>query len=299
MNLLNSRQGGSESLGHLFLVGGGEDRRGDMRVLERYVDLCGGLDCSIAILTSASTIPEEMWRMYDAAFSDLGVRRRFSIIAENRIQADDRDSARKVIDADGIFMTGGDQKRLVDVLGGTRIHGAMARAFRQHAACIGGTSAGASAIARHMLAYGTKEKLPDKHTACLETGLGFLKHVVIDQHFSERQRLARLLLVIAKDPELIGVGVDEDTALIIGADSRVEVIGAGAVTLLDGRKMDSNADEIDSQERLELVNVILHLLPAGSRYDIEQMVSAGGGSPARDALLDALQLTTRTSHETT
>src|SRR5690606_641357 len=129
---------------------------------------------------------------------------------------------------DGIFMTGGSQHRLVEILGGTGVHAAMQRVFTEYGVCIGGTSAGASAIARHMLANGTKEILPDKHTARLDTGLGFLPHVAIDQHFSERQRLARLLSAIAQKPELIGVGVDEDTALVVGPNGHVEVLGAGA-----------------------------------------------------------------------
>src|SRR5690606_21125924 len=194
---------------------------------------------SIAVLTSASTKPDDMWDMYGEAFGELGVRRCFPIAAESRDEADDSERARRIFDADGIFMSGGTQKRLVEILGGTRIHDAMRRAFVQRAACIGGTSAGASAMARHMLERGTKDKLPVKHTSRLESGLDFLQNVVIDQHFSERQRLARLLSAIAKYPDLIGVGIDEDTALIVSGSGHMEVVGAGAVTLLDGRHMSS------------------------------------------------------------
>lgn len=288
----------NERCGHLFIIGGGEERCGDMPVLERYVELCGGPSSSIAVLTSASTIPDKMWEMYDTAFSELGVRHHFHIHAESRAQANEQDRAQKIYEADGIFMTGGDQKRLVEVLGDTQIHDVMRRAFKDNGACIGGTSAGASAIAYHMLADGKKEKLPDKHTARLDKGLAFLQQVTIDQHFSERQRLARLLSVIAQYPELIGVGIDEDTALIISERGGVEVIGAGAVTLLDGRHMHSNIAQADSQEHLELINVILHLLPAGSRYDIEQAVSASTSSPGKKELIEVLRLVTRIHHET-
>lgn len=281
-----------ERFGHLFIIGGGEERRGDMQVLERFVELCGGKGSSIAVLTSASTISDKMWQMYDTAFSELGVRHHFPIHAESRDQANDPDLAQKLNEADGIFMTGGDQKRLVEIIGDTQIHDAMRRAFKKNAACIGGTSAGASAIARHMLADGKKEKLPDKHTARIDLGLSFLDQVTIDQHFSERQRLARLLSVIAQHPELIGVGIDEDTALIISGRGDVEVIGAGAVTLLDGRQMQSNIAEADNQEHLELINVILHLLPAGNRYDIEQAASASTSSPRKKELIEVLRLVT-------
>ena len=282
----------SERCGHLFIIGGGEERRGDMPVLERFVELCGGPDSSIAVLTSASKIPEEMWEMYDTAFKELGVRYHFPIHAESRVQANERDRAQRLSEADGIFMTGGSQKRLVDIIGDTQIHDAMRQAFKHNAACIGGTSAGASAIACRMLAEGKKEKLPDKHIAQLDRGLAFLQHVTIDQHFSERQRLARLLSAIAQYPELIGMGIDEDTALIIDECGSVEVIGAGAVTLLDGRHMQSNITEASRQEHLELINVVLHLLPTGNRYDIDQAVSASTSSLRKKELLEVLRLVT-------
>ena len=284
--------------GSLFIIGGGEERCGNMDVLERYVALCGGTDSSIAVLTSASTIPDEMWKIYDNAFRELGVRRYFPVHAESRDQSNQPSRAQQLYEADGIFMTGGDQKRLVETLGNTQIHKAMQHAFRENGACIGGTSAGASAMAYHMLADGTSEKLPDKHTARLDTGLAFLQQVTIDQHFSQRQRLARLLSVIAQHPELIGVGIDEDTALIITKKGSVEVIGSGAVTLLDGRQMLSNIAEAGSQEHLALINVILHLLPAGSRYDVEQAISASASSPGTKAFMEVLGLVTRIYHET-
>lgn len=287
----------SERPGHLFIIGGGEDRQDDMSILARYVELCGGEGCSIAVLTSASSIPHMMWEKYEASFGELGVRRHFHVAAGSRDEANDNECAQKVRDADGIFMSGGDQKRLVEIVGSTRIHAAMRYAFSQHAACIGGTSAGASAMARHMLAYGTNDKLPDKRTAQLESGLGFLPYVAIDQHFSERHRLARLLSVVAQQPDLIGLGIDEDTALIIGGSGHAEVVGNGAVTLLDGQHMASNIGEADGQDTLELINVVLHLVPANRRYAIGQ--TASGSSPAKEALIDVLRRASRMDHETT
>ena len=287
----------SERCGSLFIIGGGEERCGNMDVLARYVELCGGPNSSIAVLTSASTIPDKMWEIYDNAFSELGVTHHFPIHAETRDQANEPGIAQRLYDADGIFMTGGDQKRLVETLGNTQIHKAMQQAFRENGACIGGTSAGASAMAYHMLADGKSEKLPDKHTARLDTGLAFLQQVTIDQHFSQRQRLARLLSVIAQRPDLIGVGIDEDTALIITKKGSLEVIGSGAVTLLDGRHMLSNIAEAGSQEHLELINVMLHLLPAGNRYDVEQADAAPSTRAGTKALMEVLRLVTRIYNE--
>lgn len=297
MSSINHSDLKSERCGSLFIVGGGEERCGDMDVLARYVEQCGGTDSSIAVLTSASTIPDEMWEIYDNAFRELGVRQFFPVHADSREQANEPSRAQQLYKADGIFMTGGDQKRLVETLSDTQIHKAMQQAFRENGACIGGTSAGASAMAYHMLADGKSEKLPDKHTARIDTGLAFLQQVTIDQHFSQRQRLARLLSVIAQHPELIGVGIDEDTALIITKRGSVEVIGSGAVTILDGRHMLSNIAEASSHEHLELVNVMLHLLPAGSRYELEQADAASASRPGTKELTEVLRLVTRIYNE--
>jgi cyanophycinase len=127
-----------------------------------------------------------------------------------------------VADADGIFMTGGDQKRLLAIIGGTALDAEMHTALKVRGACIGGTSAGASAMSGHMLAQGKTDLLPEKGAVSLGAGLGFLHRVVIDQHFSERQRLSRLLSVVAQNPYLQGIGIDEDTALVVerGAASK-------------------------------------------------------------------------------
>lgn len=252
--------------GHLVIVGGREDRRDDMNVLTRFVELCGGAASTIVVLTAATALPGEAWNVYDRAFGELGVSNRIHMPISSRGEADHPAYMEKILAADGVFMTGGEQKRLLALVGASGIESAMHRAFRERGACIGGTSAGASAMSAQMLANGSRDKLPDRNTAQLANGLGFLPGAVIDQHFSERQRLARLLSAIVQHPGLIGVGIDEDTALVIQSDGRFEVVGAGAVTLLDGRQMTSNLSKASAQEHLELINVKLHLLPAGASY---------------------------------
>jgi cyanophycinase len=253
--------------GHLFIIGGAEDREDDKVVLARFVELAGGESARIAVLTAASNHHEEMWGMYDQAFGDLGVSERAEIFIGNREDANDESLAQAIYEADATFMTGGDQKRLMSLIGGTRIDRAMHRALRERGACIGGTSAGASAMSEHMLYDGgNRDVLPTKGTVQISAGLGFMRRVVIDQHFSERQRLGRLLSVVAQNPYLLGAGIDENTALIVEPGLGLEVIGEGAVTILDGREMLSNFLDVDRHERLELTNVKLHLLPAGARY---------------------------------
>jgi cyanophycinase len=253
--------------GHLVIIGGGEDRERDKEILTQFVELAGGRSARIVVLTAASKIQREMWGIYDKAFGALNVKSRKHLAIRSRKEASDPKMADEILSADGIFMTGGDQKRLLAMIGGTLVDSAMHRVFKQHGACIAGTSAGASALSEHMLASSTRgDAPPAKGDTYLAAGLGFLQRVVIDQHFSERHRLGRLLGIVAQNPYLLGIGIDEDTALVVENGAGFEVIGNGAITLIDGREMLSNFLDADERERLELINVKVHLLPAGARY---------------------------------
>ncbi|MCE3607873.1 cyanophycinase [Massilia sp. P8910] len=269
----------------LLIIGGGEDREDDMQILERFIALCGGPDKRIVVLTAATRVPERVWAIYDAAFCAMNVDKRKPVHVASRLDADDAATAADVAQADGIFMTGGDQKRLLALIGGTKLdealHAALARG-----ACIAGTSAGASAMSAHMLADGKADLHPEKGTVSLGAGIGFVQRVVIDQHFSQRQRLARLLTVVAQNPYLLGVGIDEDTALLIEAGGGIEILGAGAVTVIDGRHMVSNVADIGNRKVPEMVDVRLHLLPSGSHY------GGPGDTATPDALSDFLKIVT-------
>lgn len=258
----------ARSHGHLVIIGGHEDRKNDMQILSRFVELSGGADARIVVISAASTVGDEMWEMYDRAFGELGVTRRVHLELASRHDANDEEHIRDVLDATGIFMTGGDQKRLLAIIGGTALDAEMHAALKLRGACIGGTSAGASAMSGHMLAQGRVELHPEKGSVSLGAGLGFLHKVVIDQHFSERQRLSRLLSVVAQNPYLQGIGIDEDTALVVERGVGIEVLGEGAVTIVDGRHMSTNVADIANRETPELIDVRLHLLPSGSKYSL-------------------------------
>lgn len=280
--------------GRLLIIGGGEDRKRDKTILARFVELSGGRNARIAVLTAASSRPQEMWEMYDEAFGELGVSNHYHVSISNRRDAADPAVVEQVYTADGVFMTGGDQKRLLVAIGGTATDSAMHRAFRERGTCVAGTSAGASAMSEHMLAAGGTGRLPAKGDSSVAAGLGFLRRVVIDQHFSERQRLGRLLGVIAQNPYLLGAGIDENTALLVEKGAGFEVIGEGAVTLIDGRQMLSNFLDIEDDDRIELVNVHLHLLPAGSRHYLRD----GDGRAVPDVLREAVAAITSVSNVT-
>jgi cyanophycinase len=283
--------------GHLVIIGGGEDRKHDKTILCRFIELAGGKDAKIVVITAASKIANEMWEVYDKAFGDLGVANRMHVHLGSRADANKPELVRAVEEADGIFMTGGDQKRLLAIIGGTQIDEAMHSALKLHGACIGGTSAGASAMSGHMLAEGHVELQPELGSVALGAGLGLLHRVVIDQHFSERHRLARLLTLVAQNPYLHGIGIDENTALVVKRGSGIEVIGDGAVTVLDGRNMISNVIDTENRATPELIDVRLHLLPSGSRYALPK--AEGGECMAEDVedapapLLDFVRIVTK------
>jgi len=255
---------GERRAGHLVIIGGNEDRDNDKRVLRRFVQLTGKDDPKIVVLSAAGA--GAAWEVYDRAFADLGVQQHLSLELASREAANDPKAADRLLSADGIFITGDDQKRLLAVIGGTAVHQALHKAFERLGLCIAGTSAGAAALSQHMMQGNAAPNGTPPLTHSLAAGLGLLQRVLIDQHFSERRRLGRLLAVVAQNPTLMGIGIDEDTALVVEPSGGLEVVGDGAVTLIDGRQMSSNFLTGHEGETLELVDVKLHLLPAGARY---------------------------------
>lgn len=276
--------------GHLVIIGGGEDRTGGKQILKRFIELSGGEKSRIAVLTAASTEPDEVWKVYDRAFGELGIRERIEVAIPSREAADGDPALETLKGVDAVFITGGDQKRLLALLGGTKLDFALHDAFTTRGICIGGTSAGASAMSEHMLAEGkADDHHPHKGMALLAAGFGFLPRVIVDQHFSQRRRLVRLLSAVAQNPYLLGAGIDEDTALVIRRNSGIEVVGEGAVTLVDGRHMISNILEVDQDEHLEMLNVRLHLLPAGCTYYQEEH-KGKDARPLPEPLMEAIAI---------
>jgi cyanophycinase len=274
--------------GHLVVIGGNEDRERDKRVLRRFVELSGRDDPCIVVVMSAADEAAGTWPLYDRAFAELGVGRRSALVLARREEADDPALLAPLREADGIFLCGTDPRRLLALVGGTQLDDALHQSFAQRGACVAGTSAGASALSQHLMleapagAVSAPPAAPGQPVG-LGVGLGFLHRAVIDQHFSERQRLASLLQVVAQNPAVLGVGIDEDTALVIPPDGGIEVVGDGAVTVIDGRRMSSIVLPGRAGQLMELIDVKLHLLPAGARYD-------GEGRPARRRRRDPLDL---------
>ncbi|MGH2513739.1 MAG: cyanophycinase, partial [Candidatus Limnocylindrales bacterium] len=243
--------------GSVIVIGGAEDKVRDRVILHRFVELAGGRQAKIAVISTASSLGQEAGERYRAVFGELGVRTVRPIHAVTRQQADEEAAARAVRDASGIFLTGGNQLRLSSTLGGTRLADEIMDRF-QAGAVVAGTSAGASAMSSHMIAFGASGATPKLRMAQIAAGLGVLPGVIIDQHFQQRNRLGRLLSLIAQNPSLLGLGVDEDTAGVVGPDHVMEVIGRGSITIIDGTKSETDAWEIGGHRPLMISGVVLH-----------------------------------------
>src|SRR6188768_3473392 len=245
--------------GTVIVIGGAEDKVRDRLILGRFIALAGGRDARIAVISTASSMGPEAGERYRAIFTELGAASVAPLHAMTRAQANDEHIARQVRDATGVFMTGGNQLRLSSMIGGTRLADAIMTRF-QAGSVVAGTSAGASAVSSHMIAFGASGATPKHRMAQIAAGLGLLPGVIVDQHFQQRNRLGRLL----------GLGVDEDTAGVVGPDQVMEVIGRGSITVVDGSASETDAWEIRGHRPLMISGVVLHSLPAGYRFDLRR-----------------------------
>ncbi len=251
----------ARSLGTLLAIGGGEDRSGDRVILRRFVDLAGGPSARVVLVGTATTVPGEVEAGYRKAFAGLVDNLEFLPIG-SREEANDAAALKALSEAAGIFFTGGDQMRIAQILRGSRADMCFHEAFLG-GAVVGGTSAGAAMMSATMIVSGS-ETVPTTEAVRLEPGLGLVSGVIIDMHFAERGRLARLLGAVAQYPHELGVGIDEDTALVLKGN-RCEVIGSGAATIVDAATATSEPTESGP---VGLVDVALHVLPAGFSFDL-------------------------------
>jgi cyanophycinase len=268
ISLLASVQAQSKSNGKLLIIGGAEDRQNERVILKKFIDLSGGSKARLKFILAASSDPASVWSSYSSAFNGLDATNIEPIALLSREDAYKPEVVANILAADGIFITGGDQSRLMAELWETPAFQAVHQVFHVNGICIAGTSAGAAVMSRQMIAQGQAPIITEKDVVSFDIGLGLVTMAIIDQHFSQRRRLTRLLSALAQRPDLLGVGIDENTGLIITVNESIEVIGDGSVTILDGREMISNYDDIAAQEKLELLGIKMHLLPSGTRYDL-------------------------------
>ena len=260
------------SRGFIIPIGG---RIGDSDILAHFVALCGGRQGRIAILPTASSDPDT-GRDYEKLFLKMGAREAKAVAIERRSDADDQDFLEVLERADGVFLTGGNQLKLSTTLGGTPVAKLIRRrnAAGQHVA---GTSAGAAFLSEHMIAFGEEGASPRAGSVTLSPGLGLTNRVVIDQHFRQRDRLGRLLTALAYNPFAVGLGLDEDTAAFIGPDETVEILGSGAVTIVDPSEIEfSSMDQATRDEPVCLLGVRLHILIRGAAFNLHTRIASPG-----------------------
>ena len=250
-----------------MVIGGAEDKLGERVILSRFVELAGGKQARIAVISTASSLGDAATDLYRHIFGRLGGAQVIGLRPETREEANDPRIIEALESATGIFMTGGNQLRLSSVIGGTKLGAAILEAHGR-GVVVAGTSAGASAVATHMMAFGSSGATPKHRMAHVSVGLGLLVNVVVDQHFEQRTRLGRLLAVVAQSPSLIGLGLDEDTAAIIDANDVLEVVGRGSVTIVDGSNVITDAHQTAGHKPMMVSNARLHSLPAGYRFDL-------------------------------
>lgn len=273
--------------GALYVIGGAEDKLKRRTVLRHFVQACGP-DAMIAVIPTASSLGPEIVDIYSALFERLGASRVVGLRPESREDANDPALAATLASVDGIFMTGGNQLKLSAIVNATAFGDAIKAAHRR-GAVVGGTSAGASVQSSHMVAFGTGGATPKQRMTQLASGLGLVPSCVIDQHFAQRNRYGRLLMLVAQSPDLLGIGIDEDTAAVVTQDSRLDVIGRGSVTIVDGHEMVSDAHEAKRAAPLLVSGARLHVLPAGAAFDLTQRTLVSTGTQLDPAVAEELR----------
>jgi cyanophycinase len=257
--------------GTLIIIGGGERKDEERTVLKEVAKRAG--TGKLVVVTVATEKPEETWEEYRQIFRELGVRRIEHLDVRLREQAKEKDRVETVKGAAVVFFTGGDQLKITSQLGDSAVYQTVEEIYA-NGGTIAGTSAGASVMSETMLIAGNGEESHQVGKLLgMAPGLGLIQNVVIDQHFAQRGRLGRLLGAIAQNPRQIGLGLDENTAVVVHGQKSFEVIGAGAVYVLDGSGSSySNLGETDQEREktMSVFDVKLHVLSEGNRFNLQE-----------------------------
>jgi cyanophycinase len=268
--------------GILLVVGGHEDKTGvnekkvqeddhnPLEILETFKNLIGDTDCRIEVVTTASAEAEESFEDYQKAFAKLGINQIGHIHHDRRSDAlNDAELIERVNQANAVYFSGGDQLKLTSVYGGTDFLWTLKQRYTYNNLVLGGTSAGAMAFSTPMIYAGSKEVQQIAGKIKVTTGLEFLKDVCIDTHFVDRSRFIRMAQVVVTNPTCIGIGLEEDTALIVRNGTDAEVIGSGTIIVIEGFKItDSNILDYGQNKRISIQDLNVKLLSKGDFYTI-------------------------------
>ena len=261
--------------GLIIPIGGAEEKLSNPEILNRFVEVCGGKPGRIAIIPTASEL-EDTGRNYEKLFRRLGVNHARVLSILTREDCSLPEHLEYIEKADGVFMTGGNQLRLSTTLGGTDVS-QLIRRRNAEGMHVAGTSAGAAFMPEHMIAGGLEGSTPSPAKVTMAPGLGLTNNFIIDQHFRERDRLGRLLTALAYNPFAVGIGLDEDTAAFIQPGDSLEVVGSGGITVIDPTDISySSMDKAKRGDPVCLIDVKLHILVSGGRFDIQTRTAIPG-----------------------
>jgi len=268
--------------GILIPIGGNEDKGIETSeiyhlefieegILSRVVKESGGTNSSIIIIPTASSIPVEVGENYLQAFGKLGCTNLHVMDIRKRSQSEEQDNIDLIKNADCIMFSGGDQSKITQKIGGTTIHTILLDRFKKERIVIAGTSAGAMCMSKEMITGGGIKEAFTKGAVGMGVGMSFIPNLIIDSHFIRRGRFGRLAEAVAKFPKLLGIGLAEDTGLVIKNCNEVEVIGSGMVILFDPRKLKHNNEKrVDIGSPMSLTNLKTHILANGDRFNIKK-----------------------------
>ena len=272
--------------GKLIAIGGAEDKgtnleTGDIHrnnlnffelgILRRLVEEAGGLSAKIEIITTASMIPYEVGEIYLNAFGKIGCTNVNVMHIRNRKDAQEQEFIKRIRDCDAVMFSGGNQLRLSATLGGSAFLQIIKQRYQDEEFIIAGTSAGAMGMSHTMIYEGNATRAHLKGEVKITTGLGFINTLIIDSHFEKRGRFGRLTQAVAGNPGCIGIGLCEDTAMLISGGNRMEAIGSGLVVIIDGHGIrHSNFADISDGNPVSIENLIVHFCEKGNGYLINE-----------------------------
>ncbi len=272
-------------VGKLIAIGGNEDKGSEsepndeqknnlnffeLQILSRILnEIKGHKESKIEVITSASSIPEEVGDAYIQAFAKLGDHHVKLMHIRNREDTKNPEFIDRIKSCDGVMFTGGNQLRLSTIFGGTEILETLHHRYMHEKFIIAGTSAGAMAMPNTMIYQGSSSSALLKGEVKITTGLGFIKNVIIDSHFDKRGRFGRVAQAVAANPSCIGIGLGEDTGVLIRQGRYLEVVGSKLVTIVDGHEIQhSNIAELQEGSPITIENLRVHILTKGNSYDL-------------------------------
>jgi cyanophycinase len=256
--------------GHLLVIGGAEDPdENDMRILPHLVKMAGGKRARIVVCSSPSEQPQEKVEVYGRLFEKIGVAEVYGAAIKDRHDADTPENLAAVERATAVFFTGGDQLRLTALMAGTEFCESIRGRLYGDGLVVAGTSAGAAAMSSVMVIGGKSEGTVRREDVDLAPGLGYWRDTVVDTHFNQRGRVSRLLTIFAHNPQVLGIGIDENTAIDLVPGDGFTVIGEGAVMVFNGRVTHSSAPQAAGDQTLAVTDSLVHVLADGYGFNLK------------------------------